>query len=319
MLFLERTSPPPFFQPQLTEKQRVFYDRLFIGGRSQAYYLNRFAEFDAEGKLSAKWHWAAFFITLPWLLYRKRYIDALVYSVAGWSFVQLVITLVLVFCEFAVMPFLADAWHMPLRVAVAAIIFLAWSVFIARWADAYYYRMARREIADVIAGRYSDEQAAEHLRHEGGVSVVGMSVAFGLFAFALMVVQKQFLPLVAKQYEADILYQAYDVADSMRQRVDGLNAQRSAQSPSELVCPNVPTLKVSRENADYHVQVSNSAAGIPVSAQCVVVVDIAAVAWPNRELNGQRLMLYLEQGNKDKQWHCVSSLVKSQQIKQCVF
>lgn len=87
MLFIETDSPPPFYQAQLSDKQRRQLDQWYIGHRSQAYYLKRFEQFDKQNHLSAKWHWAAFFVTFGWLLYRKRYLDAIVYSVAGWSFI----------------------------------------------------------------------------------------------------------------------------------------------------------------------------------------------------------------------------------------
>lgn len=31
MLFLEKTSPPPFWQDKLTDKQRLIYDKAYMG------------------------------------------------------------------------------------------------------------------------------------------------------------------------------------------------------------------------------------------------------------------------------------------------
>lgn len=93
MLFIETDSPPPFYQEQLTAAKREQLDKWFIGHRTQRYYLKRFAQFDKQGYLSPKWHWAAFFITFPWLLYRKRYMDAIVYSVAGRPLFSLILRL----------------------------------------------------------------------------------------------------------------------------------------------------------------------------------------------------------------------------------
>lgn len=61
--FLEDTTPPPFYQATISAAKRRKLDRWFIGHRSQAYYLKRFDEFDRAGKLHARWHWAAFFMT----------------------------------------------------------------------------------------------------------------------------------------------------------------------------------------------------------------------------------------------------------------
>lgn len=130
MLFLEKTSPPPFWQPQLTDKQRLMYDKAFIGNRSQAYYLKRFAQFDQAGRLTAKWHWAGFLMTFPWLLYRKRFLDSIVYSVAGWSFIQLNVTIILVAIEYLLIRNLDEAIRMPLRIGIGLAIWLFWSVMV---------------------------------------------------------------------------------------------------------------------------------------------------------------------------------------------
>ena len=65
--FLEDTTPPPFYQPYLSDKERMQLDKWFIGTRSQAYYLKRFGHFDKVGKLSARWNWSAFLTTFGWL------------------------------------------------------------------------------------------------------------------------------------------------------------------------------------------------------------------------------------------------------------
>ena len=68
---------------------------------------------------------------------------------------------------------------MATRIGIAAIIWLFWSAMVARWTDAYYYRMARREIADVI-NDYSRDEAAQkaHLKKEGGVSLFGLALGY---------------------------------------------------------------------------------------------------------------------------------------------
>lgn len=63
MLFIETDSPPPFYQESLTPAKRKQLDKWFIGNRSQRYYLKRFEQFDQQGYLSPKWHWAAFFLS----------------------------------------------------------------------------------------------------------------------------------------------------------------------------------------------------------------------------------------------------------------
>ncbi|WP_352337110.1 DUF2628 domain-containing protein [Psychrobacter sp. 16-MNA-CIBAN-0192] len=306
MLFIETDSPPPFYQEKLTAAKRKQLDQWFIGHRTQRYYLKRFEQFDAQGYLSPKWHWAAFFMTFPWLLYRKRYMDAIVYSVAGWSFIQLNVALILVFFEFAAMSYIPDAYHMATRVGIAAIIWLFWSFMVSRWTDAYYYRMARREIADAINDYPRDEAAQKaHLQREGGVSLYGLGLGFGFFAFVLMVINVQFLPIIAKKKEREVLFDAYDIAKNAQTRVALIYEQTGN-------CPvNLP-LSTDAQQVTMHV--SNQADGAPVT-DCAVIATVRNVQFPTRYLNGQTLVFYHEATSDN--WQCVSSLNKKQAPKSC--
>lgn len=56
--------------------------RAAIGPRGQDYYLRQFSRFDAAGKTGASWHWAAYWSTFNWLVYRKMWGQALAYLAA---------------------------------------------------------------------------------------------------------------------------------------------------------------------------------------------------------------------------------------------
>ena len=306
MLFIETDSPPPFYQEKLTAARRTQLDKWFIGHRSQRYYLKRFEQFDEQGYLSPKWHWAAFFVTFPWLLYRKRYMDAIVYSVAGWSFIQLNVALVLVAVEFLAMPFIAHVYHMPIRLGIAALIWLFWSFMVARWTDAYYYRMARREIADAINDYPQDERLQqEHLRREGGVSIFGLAMGFGFFAFALMVIKVQFLPIIAKPKENEVLFDAYDTVKTTQNNV-ALAYRQTGQCPL-----NMP---IDTDSEQVRIEIKDSAAGV-AQTDCAVIATIQNVQFPIRYLNDQTLVFY-HLPNSDN-WECISSLNKRQAPDNC--
>lgn len=310
MLFIEETSPPPFWQAGLTAEQRLKYDKAYIGSRSQAYYLKRFSQFDAAGRLSPKWHWSAFLMTFPWLLYRKRFLDSLVYAVAGWSFIQLNITIILVAIEFLVVGSLPEAWRMPTRVVVAGAIWLFWSVMVARWSDAYYYRMARREIADAIEMYPKDEEAQlAHIRRHGGVSMLGMGLAFGFFAFALMVIQVQFLPIIAKQKANEVLFEVYDIVESAQSRVEVIY-RTTGQCPI-----NTP---LTTDDQKVTLKTLTKAEGIPATSPCMIQATVQGVSFPNRWLNGQTLTMYRVSDAKDSGWGCITSLNKKQTPRQCM-
>ncbi|WP_350560025.1 DUF2628 domain-containing protein [Psychrobacter sp. CAL346-MNA-CIBAN-0220] len=307
MLFIETDSPPPFYQEKLTPTKRKQLDQWFIGHRTQNYYLKRFEQFDKQGYLSPKWHWAAFFITFPWLLYRKRYMDALVYSVAGWSFIQLNIVMTLVFFEFAAMSYIPDAYQMATRVGIAAVIWFFWAFMVARWTDAYYYRMARREIADAIDDNPRDEAAQkDHLKREGGVSLFGLGLGFGFFAFAMMVIYVQFLPIIAKPKENEVLFNTYDIAKTTQNKV-ALLYQQTGRCPVDL------TLNIDEQQV--RIQIATQAAGAP-KADCAVLATIQNVKFPIRYLNDQTLMFY--HNVDDNSWRCTSSLNEKQAPAYCI-
>ena len=307
MLFIETDSPPPFYQEQLTTQKRQQLDKWFISQRSQSYYLKRFEEFDKQGYLSPKWHWSAFFVTFPWLLYRKRYMDAIVYSVAGWSFIQLNVALVLVAVEFVAMPYIADVYQMAIRIAIAALIWLFWSFMVARWTDAYYYRMARREIADAINDYPRDEAAQKaHLQKEGGVSLFGLGLGFGFFAFALMVIKVQFLPIVAKPKENEVLFDTYDTAKTAQNRV-ALTYRQTGQCPLDL--------PLDMGTQQVNIAVDTKAAGV-ANTDCAVIATIQNVKFPLRYLNEQTLVFYHVPDSDN--WRCMTSLNKRQAPQSCI-
>lgn len=307
MLFIETDSPPPFYQPELSASRRKQLDQWYIGHRSQTYYLKRFAEFDQQGHLSPKWHWAAFFMTFPWLLYRKRYMDAIVYSVAGWSFIQLNITIILVAFETLAMPFIPDIYQMAIRIGIAAVVWLFWSFMVARWSDAYYYRMARREIADALDKYPKDIEAQKsYLRVHGGVSMVGLGLGFGFYAFTLMVIQVQFLPLIAKQKEKEVVFEAYEIAYNAQRRVDLIYQQLGS-------CP--VTLPLSTEQQRVTLEVAERVEGVPNGSDCAVIATVKGVSYPNRYLNDQTLVMYREASGH---WGCMSSLNRKQAPKGCL-
>lgn len=297
MLFIETDSPPPFFQEKITPARRRQLDQWFIGQRTQKYYLQRFEQFDKQGYLSPKWHWAAFFITFPWLLYRKRYMDAIVYSVAGWSFIQLNVAIVLVTFEFVAMSFVPDAYQMATRIGIALVIWLFWSFMVARWTDAYYYRMARREIADVLDAYPRDEAAQKaHLKREGGVSLFGLLLGFGLFVFALTVIKVQFLPIIAKPQENEVLFNTYDTAKTTQNKVALLYAQ-TGQCPTDL--------SSAVDEPQVRIQIVTEAAGA-ANTDCAIIATIQKVRFPLRYLNDNTLVFYHE--IESDSWQCTTSL-----------
>lgn len=306
--FLEDTTPPPFYRADLSASQRIKLDRWFIGLRSQPYYLKRFNEFDQAGKMYPRWHWAAFFCTFGWLLYRKRYLDCVVYCVAGWSFIKVTIVIALAILEFTAISFLPEQYQMGVRMSVAVLIWVFWASQVARWADAYYYRMARREIADVLDHHPHDEQAQRAcLKQEGGTSLFGMSVAFGMFGLILSILTMQFLPIIAMQQEQTVIFESHRSAIAVQKRMAIIYQDTGA-------CPT--HLPVSTDSQRVSMKVVSHVAG--VQTDCAVVATVSGAGYPVRYLNGETLIIYHTNDQGNDVWRCQTSLNKKRKPKRCV-
>ena len=70
----------PLTEPTAEERTLENF-RAILGPNNQEYYLQRFEEYEANGKTTIGWHWPAFFITFYWLLYRKMWLAALLYFI----------------------------------------------------------------------------------------------------------------------------------------------------------------------------------------------------------------------------------------------
>ncbi len=307
--FLEDTTPPPFYQAWLSDAERVELDRWFIGHRSQAYYLKRFHEFDKAGRLKPRWHWAAFFMTFGWLLYRKRYLDCLVYCIAGWAFIKVTIVLTLAALQFVVIPLLPHDYQLAVSAVVGLSLWFFWAGMVARWSDAYYYRQARREIADVLELYPHDkEQQKAHLQHEGGVSLFGMGIAFALFAGLLSIIVVHFVPLIADQKQHNLLYDVYIETNVITKRIEKIYRQTGQCPVGMAVSGDLPA-------AEFKIvgQVTGQ------KTDCAVVATVMGQYYPIHYLNGRKLTMYRSVNDKGQVlWHCQSTLNKKQKPKNCI-
>ena len=304
--FLEDCTPPPFYLPNLSTDERTRLDAWFIGKQSQAYYLKRFAQFDKAGKMHARWHWAAFFCTALWLVYRKRYLDCLVYCIAGWSFIKLNIVIILAVCEFLLVSHLPVEIRLWVRVAIGSTVWLFWATQVARWADAYYYRMARREIADAVAYHHTNERQA-YLAHHGGVSLWGLSGAFAVILAFVVLVATQVISLISDNKEKSVIYDSYQTAQAVQKRIEYLY-QTTGSCPVGLPVSadgQVATVSVVGE-LDF------------AKTDCAVVATVVGAGYPVRYLNGRTLVLYRSVQDDKVMWRCQTSLNKFQKPSRCI-
>lgn len=301
--FLEQSTPPPFYQDTISDKKRHALDKAFIGKESEAYYLRQFAYMDQCGKLSPSFNWAAFMMTFAWLLYRKRFLDCFVYCVAGWSFIKLNIVIVVSVVDFLLIGYFDSAYHWAMRIGVGLMVWLFWAYQVGRWGNAYYYRQARREIADALA-LYPHDVSAQHrhLAEHGGISWLGAMVALGLFGSMVSVVALSVVPLWAAQQEQTVIHQGYLAVYQTHKHIESIY-QTTNQCPIDL------PLADDKLGQWRVVGVLDG-----VQTDCAVVLTLQGVAYPTRYLNGQTISLYRTKHT----WRCITSLNQEQAPMWCI-
>ena len=78
----ESQGAPPDLAASLGGGDTSALYKAAIGTKGQDYYLRQFARFDAAGRTGPNWHWAAYWSTLNWLMYRRMWKHAMVYLAA---------------------------------------------------------------------------------------------------------------------------------------------------------------------------------------------------------------------------------------------
>jgi len=125
----------------------------FIGSRNGIYYLAKFDAFEKRGDgFVATWNWPAFLFNSVWALYRKQY---------GWFFAFWGIATVASFAEKLGLPWLG------------VVVILTSMVFFGLYANALYYKRAKRILAEATAVIENPSKRIEVLASEGWRSWMG--------------------------------------------------------------------------------------------------------------------------------------------------
>jgi tetratricopeptide (TPR) repeat protein len=123
-----------------------------IGDKNQAYYLEKFSQFDANGGgFQPSWNWGAFPIIFVWALYRKMYKFALLYS--------LLFAVITIFSK------------LPVLQNVISAITLALIPIFAISGNWLYYRMVKAKVKKVEESAQSEEAVISSLKSSGGINV----------------------------------------------------------------------------------------------------------------------------------------------------
>lgn len=151
------------------------YYKALIGPRNQDYYLDHFARFDDEERISPSWHLPAFFVTFCWMLYRKMWRHAAIYFLLPFALLML----------FWMTGVVAGRVSGFMTAFGYLLYFVVIFVLVPAYANAIFYIHCRKTIAAVRATTHGTQKQLGELSAKGGTSnavfivlLVVMFVAF---------------------------------------------------------------------------------------------------------------------------------------------
>lgn len=152
------------------------YYKAIIGPKNQDYYLHHFSRFDSDGKTSATWHWPAFLVTFYWLLYRKMWINALIYFFLPY------LVLILLGVVGAVAGDTSGVLVGIGYLLYAAAIF----ILLPMQANALYYKQCKKIISAVRATSQDTQRQLGELSGKGGTSSIVIIIIL-IFTFVAVI------------------------------------------------------------------------------------------------------------------------------------
>lgn len=204
----------------------------FVGPKNGIYYLAKFDAIERRGGgARATWNWPAFLFNAVWALYRKMY---------GWFFVFWGVAFVSSIIEKAGSP------------GISALIIVASMVLFGLYANAIYYRRAKRTIAEVSTAVDEPSKRITYLRAKGGVHVwapwVFISIpAVGILAAVL-------LPLFQDRPIAKFSQPREDVTGGAPEKETKASTPRREPSQAAIDWLREAAALEAKDNTDYQGQ-----------------------------------------------------------------
>jgi hypothetical protein len=219
--------------------------RAALGPVRPDHYLKTFTRFDAAGRSSPSWNWAAALLSFNWMLYRKLWTVALAYVGA------LVAATLLLFGIGRLVFALTEDTQWLLLLAVVLLSIAVPGVY----GNAWLYAHCNRKMERALIGSATVDEACTRLSHEASgikrmVSLAGLNVSLGLLIAAIALSWPQ----------AGALPQA--TAPVARTQAEGLVQNNPAMSAGTASAPQ--TASVEKPRASNPVQPQASA---PVQPQ----------------------------------------------------
>ena len=158
-----QNAPTPHAKINASGNSEEFY-KAIVGPKNQGYYLHHFSRFDSKGKVSASWHWPAFFVTFSWFLYRKMWLNALIYF-----FLLGLVNILYVFAETAEKSGGTIIYKVYLLLYFVGIVILP-----PMYANALYYKHCKKKISETSASSHDLQSRLSELSEKGRTSIVGV-------------------------------------------------------------------------------------------------------------------------------------------------
>lgn len=186
------------------QEMRNFY-KAFIGKINTNYYLRKFDHFDANHRITPTWHWPAFFATFYWFLYRKLWLQALIYFLT-----PIILTIVILIISSNLKGSANTIITLVVLVGILSILFLP-----PMFANAIYYKQCKKKFLELDKSHEIRVQVAD-LAAEGGISKLAL--------FLIIVLNLSIIGYFLKSGYS--IYQGYAIPEKV---MGALNFARPAQ------------------------------------------------------------------------------------------
>lgn len=264
-----------------------------IGPKNQNYYLRYFSRTDGGKKIGVSWHWPAFFATFYWLLYRKMWLNALIYFFLPYIFLILL--------------------GVTSRVAGSsgyAVVGIGYAVYLIgilllppMYANALYYRHCKKKISEVKVSSRDIQRQLGELSGKGGTShvaliiilVFGVVGVIGILA-AIAIPAYQDYTTRARLTEAAAI--GRNAAESVANYYYQYQQVPQSLEQAGFTAPLPPSVKAINVNNQNGIVIITMASG-PVSGKSLLFV-------PSLEANNQITWKCVSQEIQDKHLppHC---------------
>lgn len=266
------------------------YYKAIIGPKNQDYYLQRFSRFDDEGNAGASWHWPAFFVSFYWLLYRKMWVNALIYFFLPY----------IIMIPFGIVGAMFGGSAGLLIVTGYLLYFVAIFILMPMYANAFYYKHCKKTIAAVCSTSHNTQRQLGELSGKGGTSSV---VIFIILILTFVV----FLGILAA-----IAVPAYQDYTSRARTAQAMNIGRAAEEFVGNYYDQYRSFPRSFETSNFAASLPPAVKDVSIDSQTgTIAITMNGAA----AVNGKAIMLIPAQdANGQLTWTCMSEEIQDRYL-----